>query len=272
MGGYMGKFLETYGVLILAFIGFIQFWLKVLYDKYFRKGEIAYYETGTIVVGYITSGPTISLNGTIRALNKDVFVRSMDLLVVREKDKAQHVFKWIAFQSPKIDIAGSQPSPMEIPSGFLISPNSSHRFNIVFNDNDVFKDIRPLLNTYNSECYKTSEELRKIWPPLTGAPPEILAQQFAVIERFRKSRIHVDTFTALDRKCYWEPDSYQLIINVTTSKPNKAFTKKYHFLITEEDSRILKLNVITILDEPVTGYLRIPNPLYYWAFSEYITE
>jgi hypothetical protein len=270
----MGKFLETYGVLILAFIGFIQFWLKVLWDKYLRKGEIAYYETGTIVIGYNTSGPTIGLNGTIRALNKDVFIRTIDLLVVREKDKAQHYFKWIAFQSPKIDIAGSQPTPMELPSGFLVSPNSPHRFNIVFNDNELFNDIRPLLNAYYSGWYKTTEELNKIWLPLSGMTPSlpIINQRFEVIERFRKSPIHVDTFTALDRKCYWEQGNYQLIINVTTSKPNKTFTNRYHFSITEADSRILKLNVITILEEPVTGYLRIPNPPYNWAFSEYITK
>lgn len=159
----MGKFFESYGALIVAFIGFGQFWVKILWDKYFRKGEIAYYETGTIVVGYSRSGPTIGLNGTIRALNKDVFIRTIDLSVVREKDKAQHDYKWLAFQSPKIDIAGSQPSPMEIPSGFLISPNSPHRFNINFNDNDLLKEMTPLLNQYYSEWYKTTQELNKIW-------------------------------------------------------------------------------------------------------------
>lgn len=167
----MGEFFGSFGAFILGFLAFIQFWLKILWEKYFRKGEVDYYETGTIVIGYHTWGPVIGLNGTLRALNKDIFIRSMDLLVVREKDRAQHVFKWSAFQSPKIDVAGSQPAPMEIPSGFLISPNSPHRFNITFNDNDLFKDIRPLLNEYSSEWYKTTEELSKIWPPLIGVPP-----------------------------------------------------------------------------------------------------
>jgi len=269
----MGQFLESYGAFILAFIGFMQFWIKVLWDKYFRKGEINYYETGTIVIGYSPSGPTIGLNGTIRALNKDVFIRTVDLLVIREKDKAQHVFKWIAFQSPKTDVSGTQPASMEIPSGFLISPNSPHRFNIIFNDNDLFKDMRPSLSDYYSEWYKTTEELNKIWLPLTGVPPQpaILSQQFAVIERFRKSKIHVDTFTALDRKCYWEPGDYQLTVNVTASKPDRVFNKTYHFSISEADSRNLKLNVIAILEQPISGYLRFPSPYYNFAFSEYRT-
>jgi hypothetical protein len=270
----MGKFLEAYGALILALFAIIEFWAKVLWDKYFRQGKIDYYETGTVVVGYTPGGPTIGLSGTLRALNRDVFIRSIDLLVVRGKDKAQHNFKWTAFQSPKIDIAGGQVASMEIPSGFMVSPNSPHRFNIVFNDNDLFKDIRPLLNAYYSEWYRTAEELNKIWPPLTGTPPskDILEQQFAVIERFRNSKIHVDTYTALDRKCYWEQDDYQLIINVTTSKPNKTFPKKYRFAITEADSKIIKLNVIRILEEPVAVYLRISVPPSYWAFSEYVTD
>jgi len=270
----MEEFAKSFGIFVLALIGVAQLWIKILWEKYFRKGKIDYCETGTITIGYNMSGPVIGLNGTLRALNKDVFTRSIDLLVIRERDRAQHVFKWIAFQSPKIDIAGSQPSPMELPSGFLISPHSPHRFNIVFNDNDLFKDIRSLLNVYYSEWYKTTEELNKIWPPLTGVPPQpaIFNQQFAVIGDFRKSQISTDTFTALDRKCYWEPGDYQLIINVTASKPNQAFTKRYRFSISEADSKILKLNVITILEEPISGYLRMPNPLYNWAFADYITE
>lgn len=107
---------------------------------------------------------------------------------------------------------------------------------------------------------------------MTGSSPtqEILLKQLDLIERFRKSKIHVDTYTTLDRKCYWEPGYYELIIRVTTSKPNKTFDYKYRFLITETDSNILKLNVITILEEPVAVYLRVSNPPYNWAFTDYI--
>lgn len=270
----MGEFIKSSGALILAFIGFGQFWVKVLWDKYFRKGNIDYYETGTITIGYNMSGPVLGLNGTLRASNKDVFIRSMDLLVVRERDRAQHVFKWIAFQSPKIDIAGSQPSPMEIPSGFLVSPNSPHRFNIVFNDNDLFEDIRPLWSAYYSEWYTTTEELTKIWSPSIGVPPqaEIFARQLEVIDRFQNSPIHIQTFTDLDRKCYWESGDYQLTVNVMASKPDRVFTMRYRFSISEADSKNLKLNVITMLRQPISDYLRVQNYPYNFAFSEYRTE
>lgn len=270
----MGEFFGFLGAFILGCLAFAQFWIKILWEKYFRKGKIDYYETDTIAIGYDHSGPTLHLKGTIRTLNKDVFIRTIDLLVIREKDKAQHVFKWAAFLSPIINISGSPPTPQEIPSSFMISPNSPHRFYIVFRDSDLFRDISSLLNGYYSEWYKTTEELGKIWPPFTNMPPNqtVANQLSAIIERFRKSKIHVDTFTALDRKCYWEPGDYQLTINIRASKPDMTSTRSYRFSISEADSKNLKLNVISILEQPISRYLRMPDPPYRFAFSEYITE
>jgi hypothetical protein len=267
----MGEFFGSFGALILGFLAFAQFWVKIVWEKYCRKGKIEYYETDTIAIGYDHSGPTLYLKGTMRTLNKDVFIRTIDLLVVREKDKAQHIFKWAAFLSPRIAVSGSPPAPMEIPSGFLISPNSPHQFNIVFNDRDLFKDISPLLNEYYSEWNKTTGELNKIWPPLIGISPTPtqVARQLEVIENFRNSKIHVDTFTALDRKCYWEPGDYRLTVNVTASKPDIDFTWKYRFSISEADSKNLKLNAVTILEQPVANYRRVQNYPYNFAFSEY---
>ncbi len=270
----MGEFFGSFGALILGFLAFVQFWLKILWEKYFRKGKIDYYETGTISIGYDPSGPTIHLKGTIRALNKDVFIRTIDLLVIREKDKAQHVFEWAAFLPPRIDVSGSPPASMEIPSGFMISPNSPHRFYISFRDSDLFKDMKPSLNDYYSEWYKTTEELSRIWTPLTGVPPQqtIANQLLTVIDRFRESQVHVNTYTVLDRKCYWESGDYQLTINIRASKPDMTCTRRYRFSISEADSKNLKLNVISILEQPVSRYLRVLDPPYNFAFSEYRTE
>lgn len=270
----MGEFFGSFGALMLGFLAFVQFWLKILWEKYFRKGEIDCYETGTIAIGYDTSGPTMYLKGTIRALNKDVFIRMIDLLVIREKDKAQHVFGWAAFLPPVIDVSGIPPTSLEIPSGFMISPNWPHRFYITFRDSDLFKDMAPSLNEYYSEWYKTTEELSKIWTPLTGVPPQstILAQQSTIIERFRKSKIRLDAYVAIDRKCYWEAGDYQLVVNIRASKPDMTFTRRYRFSISEADSKNLKLNVISILEQPISRYLRVPDPTYNFAFSEYRAE
>jgi hypothetical protein len=267
----MGDFLKNYGTLILAIYGILQVWFIAFWKKHIRNGLINIYETGTIEIGYSAFGPTIGLNGTLRALNKDVFIKSIDILVIREKDKAQHTFNWIAFRPPKIDFAGTQPITMEIPSSFLVSPDSPHRYNIVFSDGDHFDDIRYLYNEYISEWYKTSKQLSDIWHPSLGTipQPEIISRQSALIEEFKSSKIHIDMYTTLDRKCYWETGDYSLTINVRTSKPDKIFSNCYNFAITEADSINLKLNVITILQEPISNYLRIQNYPYNFAYSVY---
>lgn len=267
----MDEFAKTYGTLILAIYGIIQVWFIALWKKYVRKGTINIYETGTIEIGYSTFGPTIGLNGTLRAFNKDIFIKSVDLLVVRKKDKAQHNLNWIAFRPPKIDLAGSQPGSMEIPSGFLVSPDSPHRFNIVFNDNSLFEEIRPLFNEYISEWYKIADHLSKIWSPSLGAihQPNLPESYFKLIEDFRKSKLHIDMYTALDRKCYWETGDYRLVFNVKTSKPDKVFSNEYGFSITEADAKNLKLNAITMLEEPISNHLRIQNYPYNFAYSTY---
>ena len=178
-------------------------------------------------------------------------------MVIREKDKAQHIFKWVAFRSPKIDLVGTQPVPMEIPSGFLVSPDLPYRFNIFFNDNKLFKDIRSIYNKYSSECYKVVKQL------------PVISDQKKLIEDFRKTKISLETHEALNRKCYWEPGDYSLAINVKVSKPDSIFTNNYSFSIKEDDSRNLRLNVITILEEPITNQLKSKNFPYNFAYLEY---
>lgn len=267
----MGDFLKSYGTLILAVYGIAQVWFIHMWRKFYRPGRIEIYETGTIEIGYSSFGPTLGLNGTLRAINKDVFIKSIELSVVREKDRATHILNWIAFRPPKIDLAGNQPTLMEIPSGFMVTLNSPHRYNIAYNDNLLLNEFRPSLNEYISEWYKIAEQLNRIWPPTMGTatPPEIISQQAQLIDDFTKGKTHLETYTMLNEKFYWESGNYSLFIKVISSKPNKIFSNTYKFAISDSDSKSLRLNVITILNEPIAGYFRGQNYPYNFAYSEY---
>jgi hypothetical protein len=268
----MTEFLKSYGTLILAIYGIVQIWLIALWRRFFRQGEISIYETGAIEVGYSGFGPTVGLYGTLRAINKDVFARTIDLLIIRNKDKSQHVFRWLAFRSPQIYLAGSQPPPLEIPSGFLVTSNFPHRYNILFNDPELLEEMRPQLNKYFSEWYRVADNLHKLKSRRAGAipTPEQMSNQDDLIENFRNSPVHVETYSTLNRNCYWEPGECTLVFTLRASKPDRIFSKTYKFQLNDQDSKNLKLNAITILEEPVANYLQIQNYPYHFAYSPYI--
>lgn len=263
----MLDFIKTYGVFILALYGIFQYWLIVLWQKYFSKGKLKIYETGTIETSYGPLGPVIKLDGTLRALSKNVFVKSMHLLLIREKDKAQHIFSWFAFRPPKIELISNQQISAEIPYSFLVSTDSPYRYSIAFYDADIFKEIRPLFNEYISEWYKVVTQLKELEP--MGQQAEPTPNIISLIEAFRKRAIRVDMYTALDRKCYWEPGDYTLTLNVKISKPDRLFSKTFRFSMAEDEAKTLKLNVVTILEEPISDYLKQKNYPYRTGYLAY---
>ena len=269
----MKQFLKDYGVLILSIYGIVQYWIITAWIKLVHKGVVKIYEAGTIEIGYARNyGAIIGLNGTLRTLNKDIFVNEIYLRIIRLKDKAEHNFQWYAFRSPEINTVGTTPQAMELPAGFLISTKIPQRFNILFYDTKLAEEIKPLLTKHLSEWFKYVNKINNIkssFPPNINNQEIIQIQQNNIIEEFKKCPVYIDTYKELDRKCYWEAGKYELEISVSTSKPDKVFTEKYEFEITEEDAKNLKLNVITILEEPVRIYTGRVLYYYYNAQAHY---
>src|SRR2546428_9072098 len=86
------SFIKAYGSLALSIFAILQVWIYGVWKRYFRRGIIEVYETGLIEIGYSLFGPTIGLNGTLRALHHDVFIRTIELTVTRESDGATHSY------------------------------------------------------------------------------------------------------------------------------------------------------------------------------------
>lgn len=81
------SWLEQWGVLIVAFVALAQPWIAFLYKRFFKRPVIRVFEAGKVELGYSNFGPTIALNGTLKVENKDVFIRAIDVELVRESDK-----------------------------------------------------------------------------------------------------------------------------------------------------------------------------------------
>lgn len=56
-----------------------------------------------------------------------------------------------------------------------------------------------------------------------------------------------DSYTILDRACYWEAANYRIVTAVEGAKPDKTFKKQMSFSLSEDDVRLLRLNSISIL-------------------------
>src|SRR2546422_2957411 len=84
----------TLAIAIVALIlpGAIWAW-----STYWRKGTVDVHETFTIEVGFSSYGPTIGMNGTLRAVHHDLFIRSIDLVVTKMKDSSRYAFEWLLF-------------------------------------------------------------------------------------------------------------------------------------------------------------------------------
>lgn len=72
----MPDFLKSWGTLIVAAVALIQPWLIAAWKKFLRRQKIEVYEAGTMEIGFSTFGPTIGLQGAVRAINRDAFVPS----------------------------------------------------------------------------------------------------------------------------------------------------------------------------------------------------
>src|SRR5690606_3910881 len=69
----------------------------------------------------------------------------------------------------------------------------------------------------------------------------------ALYREFADSGHQVDAFAALGRGCDWDAGRYALTLHVNTARPERTFSKRWEFDLTEADAHQLRLNSITVL-------------------------
>ena len=63
---------------------------------------IEYFPLNKVEIDFSTFGPTIGLVGTLRGAPNDQLVKSVSLMLVRDKDRSTHKFEWTIFRSTNI--------------------------------------------------------------------------------------------------------------------------------------------------------------------------
>jgi hypothetical protein len=256
-------FLKENWVSIVATIALIQPWLLWLYKRFFKREKIIIYPSGHIEIGYFDLGPTLTIQGTLKAENRDVFIRDIRLKIKKIKNNEQHWFYWAAFGSPKINIGQQSDVALEYPASFIVKKEQPHRFLIAFSDVQTQEEMKPLLD----DCIKTlgllvKDELQRL---VSGSDMLNLGAKYT--EKYRKSDAYSKAFDRLNRNLYWESGDYELEIIVNSER--RSYVAKYKFSLTADDFELLKNNVITMIENPLRRYLGVQTWVYQFAYAQY---
>lgn len=253
-------FLKHNWIAIVATLGLIQPWLTGIWKKLFFKGIPKLYPSGSIEVGFSELGPTVGLQGTIKAENKDVFITYMELRVTKLKNKEEHKFIWAAFRPLTISF-GRPLESFEIPASLIIKEKQPYKFSIVFSDVDTQNEILPFVENCRNELFKFQQEV-------TVDPTKTQEQRnIEIFGKYKKSAIVTKAYSDTRDKIYWEKGTYKLDIIIHTEKRN--FIYYYKFDMTDRDYELIKLNALTITENPLTLYLKVGGVPYNFASCNY---
>lgn len=246
-------------------------WLIALWKNYIRKGKVEPYVTGFAELGFSTIGPTIAVDGTLRALDKEVFIKSMNVIVKKHKDSSIHEFEWVLFRSNQFTMPNMPPQStvLETASGFLVTPNAPKRICILFSDSQTRQEMQSYLNAaYNRFWDLRHNDTYQVLDQAAFVTKDVsiqLRQQLA--EEYRKDAVRLGSYTEIDRLFYWDAGKYDFELSVCITKPDKTFIKKWEIELTKEQIGQLRCNIVGMLDSILytDANLVPPNPFFIYA-------
>jgi hypothetical protein len=265
-------FLKTWGALIIALVALLQPWLRAFWRRFIWKPKLVPHPAGSIEVGFSGFGPTIALIGTLEGRRRQVFIRSMDLELVRAKDKSVHNLSWGIFRSLTL---GSTQEGFQLSSGFLVRPEEPYRYNIQFWEGEFQKELRPKLEALRRAWQESvlqayGDALQAAATGLESAPsqPELRRQIEDHYRGFSQQNLHVTTYQAVQRMCYWEPGDYKIKLQVATAHPDAVHSVTWAFALDEDAVNNLRFNILKILQEVCTQ----PIGQYNFVYLPYLSS
>ena len=213
----------------------VQSWIDGFRRKHAPRGSIAVQHTGTVEVGFCVLGSTIGLQGMLQAVDREFFVKSIELETIREVDQARKRLEWSHSHGLHLEAVGRLTPGSDVPGQFplMLTPRN---YDMLFWDYANESSIRGL-----------TFALQRAWLDKLSASklPRNEAQEF-YYRRFRQYDLHVDTLSALDGLVYWQRGDYQLHLRIHT-KPNRTFDYNWRFALSERDADRLRNNRLAIV-------------------------
>lgn len=204
--------------------------------------EIDLYPATRFEIGFSDFGPTVGINGSLRAVGNEQLIKSIKLQVIRNRDNATHSFEWTAFR--KINLIQQDKSEVDAASAFVVRKNDSKNVNILFHDVEtqaMFKDeVLDLRNVFFKHC-----QANKIRLDLLDGD-----QWWGVNKQFEgeNKEYSLRVYNTINNAFYWEGGKYEVEVTISTDRPSKTFRSFFNFHLSPEDSDSLKLNVICLMN------------------------
>jgi hypothetical protein len=254
---FLSKNWET----IVAILALIQPWVIVTWKKYIRNGTLEFDSTGRLEVGFNNYASTLGLNGTIRAIDKDYYVKEIFIELIKQKGKSKHTFKWAVLRDTNLN---STQQKLELPYGFIVSDAAPYRINVQLHDLAQQEELKKIVQTLESK-WNTFVDIK--FPLEKRVLADDKTYQSAMDDlhaEFKKSLVG-DAHDKISKECYWESGKYAFSLTIITSKPTKKLVLNFDFELTDTEAESLKLNTFNIID--IT--LGQPEKTWFWAWPQH---
>lgn len=225
------------------------------------KTTVDLHPAGRIEIGFSNFGPTVGIQGTLRAIGGDVFVISGKIQIERLADHLRHEFEWAVFRPHAFSFGAANDEGYEIASGFYLNESAPRRINIQFHDSTTAARFQQIL-----------PEVKRIWTEHLAERQIMLAtltpREFSdVYQQFHSTTIPqlAPLHSAVDRTFYWNEGTYRMTIEFKTSRPEKILATTFDFALSSTKSESLRVNAYTCLMVACD----VPNATFSFAYPVY---
>jgi hypothetical protein len=187
-------------------------------------------------LNFTTIGPTLKLMMTLKAEKKDVFVRKMQVEIIRSKDNATHLMGWFLFGDNirNTEVENFPPLNVYTANSFSVPVQTPKPMEIIFQDIETTEELRIIRNDLIKSYHEWREEKGYDYSDPTS---EVVKK---AMDEFNKQR-SLDFFKRVKRLFYFEPGDYKCILTITIGS-GKEIRKQYIFSINQEESKSLDSN------------------------------
>ena len=134
------------GTAVIALIALFRPEISRLFQHYRATIDVHPAAASRLEIGFSNYGPTVGLQGTLRAIGDNSFITTAKVTIERVADHLRHEFDWAIFRQQSLSGSPQQPqTSIEIASGFYLTVEAPRRFNIQFHDTITAERFRQSL-------------------------------------------------------------------------------------------------------------------------------